>query len=104
MAANFYTNSTGGDTGYKRAKHMTTTLKNVSFEQEITAFLRSPLPTNPVPFAIALVDAVRQHGAAWIKTDAAKALLHLLNQQAHGQGYRLDSHAEFDRLAKVFER
>ena len=81
---------------------MTTTLKNVSYEQEIQAFLKDPLPVNPVPFAIALADCVHQQGPAWIRTDQAKALLHLLNQQAHGPLYQLDSLAEHQRLAVLF--
>ena len=82
---------------------MTTTLRNVPFNQEARAFYARALPVNPLPFLYALADAVKEKGMDWIRTDNAKAILYTLIQMAYGQGFHLDGIAEYERLRCLIE-
>jgi hypothetical protein len=67
----------------------------------ITAFRCPSFPVNPFPFASALAEGVRTNGSDWIKSAEARSLLHILNSQAHGQLYFIDSLDEFNYLNKT---
>lgn len=82
---------------------MTTTLRNVSYNQEAKAFCARALPVNPLPFLYALADAVKEKGTDWIRTDNAKAILFTLIQMAYGQSFNLDGVAEYERLRILIE-
>lgn len=82
---------------------MTTTVRNAKHLNEITAFMQKSLPCNPLPFIYALADSVKENGTAWIQSDEARAMIHLINQQSYGQGYKLDGQKEFNRLSAVFK-
>jgi len=82
---------------------MTTTLRNVSYNQEARAFYAKALPVNPLPFLYALADSVKEQGTDWIRTDHAKAILYTLIQMAYGQDFHLDGLAEFDRLRSLMD-
>jgi hypothetical protein len=83
---------------------MTTQIINSNFRNEVEAFMRPAFPSNPLPFANALADGIRENGTDYIKTDDAKALLHILNSMSHGQGYRLDGKKEHNRLEIIFRK
>jgi hypothetical protein len=83
---------------------MTTQIRNTGFKNEVEAFLRPNLPTDPLPFAFALADGIREHGTDFIRSDQGKALLHLLNTLSHGQCYLLDGRKEHHRLEVIFRK
>ena len=83
---------------------MSTQLRNSIFKEETVAFLRPLFPGNPLPFLYALVDGLRANGTDFIKTDHAKALLHTIMSQSHGQGYSVDGIKEHDRLESIFRK
>lgn len=57
-------------------------------------------PCNPIPFANALADHVREFHTDSIKTDDAKKILWILMGQAYGQMATIDLNDEWDRLTK----
>lgn len=66
-----------------------------------TAFDSESFPCNPIPFANALADHVREFGTDSIKSDQAKAILWILMGQAYGQLAKIDMCDEWDRLSKL---
>jgi len=77
-------------------------MKSAYLANLVTAFKSPALPCNPIPFATAIADMVRDHGTSWIQSDQAKSLLYCLNQMAYGQLYTIDSISEYERLTKLF--
>jgi hypothetical protein len=69
----------------------------------LTAFRAPSFPCNPLPFINALYEGVRTNGSDWIKSAEARSLLHIINSQAHGQLYFIDSLDEFNYLNKTIE-
>ncbi len=59
----------------------------------------SSFPGNPIPFAIALADLVRECGTDSIKGDDAKRILWILMAQAYGQSARIDLLDEWAKLS-----
>ncbi len=56
-------------------------------------------PCNPIPFATALADLVRECGTDSIKGDDAKRILWILMAQAYGQSARIDLLDEWAKLS-----
>ncbi len=65
------------------------------------AMFATAVPCNPTPFALALAENVHFYGTDWIKTEEAKRILFVLNMQAYGQLFHIDSAEEFERLLKT---
>jgi hypothetical protein len=55
-------------------------------------------PGNPIPFAIALADLVRECGTSSIQSDDAKRILWILMSQSYGQLSTIDLSDEWDLL------
>lgn len=83
---------------------MNTKLKNVDFGCEVRAFLSDDLPKTPMPILYALVDSCEIHGATWIHSDEAKAMIHTLSKMAYGPSYHIEGQKEQARLAKLFKK
>ncbi len=66
-----------------------------------TAFSGGSFPCNPIPFANALAEHVREFGTDSIKSDDAKKILWILMTQAYGQLATIDLSDEWDRLEKT---
>jgi len=82
---------------------MTTSLKNVTFKDEILLFLRDKPPSKPVAILHAFVDKAATNDERWFQSDEAKALVHTLNATIHGPNYRLNGKLEQQRLEKAFK-
>jgi len=81
-----------------------TTLSTTGFiDNAVRAFKCECFPCNPLPFAKALGDLVRENGTDTIKSDEAKAILWILMAQAYGQMARIDLCDEWSRLDKAIE-
>lgn len=65
-----------------------------------TAIDGESFPCNPIPFANALAEHVREFGTDSIKSDDAKKILWILMGQAYGQLGTIDLSDEWDRLTK----
>ena len=68
---------------------------------QILAFRQNELPTDPVPALRTLIAGVQELGPEWLKTDSAKAVVHLINILTHGQSYQLDYFDEWTRLYEL---
>jgi hypothetical protein len=80
----------------------TTTINKPS--ELATAFMRPSFPVNPKPFINGLLQGIDDAGTMdWIKTDEAKAILHILNSMAYGQLYTIDACDEYTRLKKALQ-
>ncbi len=69
--------------------------------QICTALDCPSFPGNPIPFATALADLVRECGTDSIKGDEAKRILWILMSQAYGQMSTVDLSDEWDRLTSM---
>lgn len=83
---------------------MSNMLKTADGRPRLTyyALIEPVFPCNPLPFAAALGDHVREFGTDSIKSDEAKRLLWILMAQAYGQMHTIDLNDEWDRLYRVY--
>jgi hypothetical protein len=72
--------------------------KGLLKDRVYTAFADDSFPCNPIPFANALADHVREFGTDSIRSDDAKKILWILIGQAYGQLAKIDMCEEWDRL------
>ena len=83
---------------------MTTTMHNVMYTEQKTAFRKKALPESALPFLFALADCTARGGQVFLKTDEAKAMLFVLLQMAYGKAFRLEAATEHKRLDKAIEK
>ena len=74
-----------------------------SIDNAVRAFKCECFPCNPLPFAKALGDLVRENGTDSIRSDEARAILWILMAQAYGQMATVDLCDEWTRLDKAIE-
>ncbi len=62
------------------------------------AMFNNAFPCNPLPFATAIFDHVKEYGTRSIQSDKAKRILWILMSQAYGQMATIDLCTEWDHL------
>jgi len=65
------------------------------------AIFDESFPGNPIPFANALAQHVRDYGTTSVTEDEYKKLLWILMGQAYGQMAIIDLHDEWNRLERL---
>lgn len=83
---------------------MTTTLRNVSFQGEITLFNNKKLPATPIAVLYAMKDCLVTREEGWIRSDEAKALMHTLNMSVYGPNYQINATQEQKTLERIFPK
>jgi hypothetical protein len=83
---------------------MTTSLRNVGFQGEITLFKNKKLPPKPITVVYALADCLLARGDDWIHSDEAKALLHTLSMCVHGVDYKINGTQQQKELERIFPK
>lgn len=62
-------------------------------------FLQS-MPCNPLPFLHGMIEHIREHGTASVRSDEVKSMLWIVNHLAYPSGIKIDFYEEYERLKK----